>query len=92
MFVWADVHVCGHECGGQRTTLGVAPQTPSNLFFLRQGFSLPWSSLSRLGWLLSGALSLLPQYWDKSTSPYPTFYVGSGDHTKGLNLARQTFY
>lgn len=33
--LWVEVykrgmHKYAHECGGQRTTLGVSPQTPSN--------------------------------------------------------------
>jgi hypothetical protein len=30
-------HMHAHKCGGQRSSLGVVPQKPSNLAFLRQG-------------------------------------------------------
>lgn len=49
-----QVHMCvsTHACGGQRTTVGTVPQA---LFtcLLRQGLSLSWCSLRRLGWLVS---------------------------------------
>lgn len=53
VLAWMCVHLymCVHICGGHRSSSGSDPQKLYS--FLRQAFSLSWSSPSMLSWLAS---------------------------------------